>query len=155
MKIRMILTVAAITMFGAMANAQGHVRVFDGRGFATLTVGGVGSLQTAKLPLLDLVAGQPIRIRGGDLNGDGVDDIIVGATVNGHVKTTPIPCPNAPARSVRKSGDDKRQDYLTITMKEIVVSATDPSWKNTCRLLTVELRNGSKYVGLIKFRSAD
>jgi hypothetical protein len=179
MKMRIIFTVFTIMMFGVMANAQTHVKVFSGPALATLTVGGVGGLEgPQQLPVVDLVAGQSIRVRTGDVNGNGIADVIVGAQVNGHVKsapvqgqrgdglddvivgggsfghvkTTPIPCRDVRSTAVRKGGNDKMQDYMTITLTDVMVSATDPRWKNTCRLLSVELRDGTKYFGTIKFR---
>jgi hypothetical protein len=184
MKTRIIFTVFAIMTLGLMANAQTQTPASSGRGYATLTVGGVGSLYRSQLPVLELIAGQPIRVQAGDVNGDGIADVIVGVEVNGHVKstpirrqvrggngdgfddvivgtgaggmghvkTTPIPCSNVASSGVRKSGDDKRQDYLTIKLEDVLVSATEPSWRDTCRLLTVELRDGSRYHGNIRFR---
>ena len=212
MKTRIILIAFAIMMFGIMANAQTHVKAFDGHGFATLTVGGAGSLYQSQLPVVDLIAGQPIRVGVGDVNGDGVADVIVGAQVNGHVKsaptrrptgdvdgdgisdvvtgtspiphvktapirrrggdinndgfddvivgatgasghvkTSPVPCTNVAPTSTRKGGKDQ-QEYLTIKLTDVLVTSSQPSWKNTCRLLTVQLRDGTKYFGTIRFR---
>lgn len=61
---------------GAGNGGSGHVRVFDGSNAA---------------PIRDFFAFDPnftggVRVAGGDINGDGRDDIITGSTVNGHVK---------------------------------------------------------------------
>lgn len=61
---------------GAGVGGGGHVRVFDGNNAA---------------PIRDFFAFDPnftggVRVAGGDINGDGRDDIITGSTVNGHVK---------------------------------------------------------------------
>jgi hypothetical protein len=145
MRTRIIFTVFAVMMLGVMANAQAPAT--NGRAYATLTVGGIGSLYSSRIPVLELIAGQPIRVQAGDVNGDGIADVIVGAQVNGHVKSapirrqerngngdgfddvivgtgpggmghvkmTPIPCSSVASSTVRRSGDDGRQDYLTFT----------------------------------------
>ena len=155
MKIRIIFSTAlAIISFGVLTNAQTHVKAFDGSGYSLLVPAARQSALSKDMPVLNLVAGQPIRVQAGDVSKDGEPDVVVAAGRGGgpHIKTTQIPCESVPAPVVRKSGDDKRQDYLTITLKEVMVSPTDASWKGTCRLLTIELRDGSRYLAKIRFR---
>lgn len=155
MKVAIILCLVFISAFASGVEAQrpapasGHVKVFDGSNYWLLAPA-TQSTPTNALPVMELVAGQPIRVRV-PADTDGRDDIIVSRTSTGHVKTFAMPCENVPV-VVRKAGDDKRQDYLTITLKDVVVSSTQPSWKATCRLLTVETRDGSRYAGRIRFR---
>jgi hypothetical protein len=71
--------------------AQPHIKVFDGRTFAEVRSfygfenfnGGLNVGEVDPYPGFN----GGIRIATGDVNGDGFDEIIVGAELNGHVKS--------------------------------------------------------------------
>lgn len=108
---------------------------------------------SSELPTLNLTAGQSIRIQVVVRKDEEQDDIISGSGTGAqpHVKTTATPCESVQSTSVRKAGGD-RQEYLTIKFADLLVSSTQRSWKNTCRLLTVTLLNGDEYRARLRFQ---
>ena len=155
MKLKTILFIALLMMslaVGASAQTDDDDDDMSGGALAVLLLAIAESSGSNRVPVYDVTAGQPIRVRAGDVNRDGIDDLIVGTGVQGHVKSTQVPCTDARSTAVRKAGDDKRQDYLTVTLEETMISATQRSWRNTCRLLTVESKTGKKYVAKLRFR---
>ena len=146
MKTRIIFTsLFAIMMFGVMANGQ-NGRLFVGTDVGVFVT--PARTPSSELPTLNLIAGQPIRINVAVRKDEKKDDIIVGAGAQPHVKTTQIPCESVPSTSVRKGNSE----YMTITFPDLIVSSTEVSWKNTCRLLTIKMQDGKEYRARLRFR---
>ena len=151
MKMRIIFSAIFVYMsFAVIANAQ------QGRLYVATDVGVyvplVQSSSMSQLPVVSVTAGQPIRVQTG-VKKDADLDIITGAGPGAqpHVKMTQIPCEDVPATSVRKAAGISL-NFTKVMLRDVSSSATDAAWRNTCRLLTVELADGSKYRARIRFQ---
>lgn len=126
------------------SRARGHVKVFDGRGYAVLSA----STASADLPTLNLLAGEPIRVKvAGNTHSYFTNDYSL--TV-GSIETTPVPCEgeSSTTASIQRFGTGR----LVLAAANTYIGTTQVQWKGTCRLVIVTLRNGVEYRARAIFR---
>lgn len=155
---------------GAQTNVA-HVKVFDGNTGAALKPGA----GLPNVPVVDLQADTPMHILISAVPGyEKGFEALIGTRASYSMKA--IQCDGGSTTTGRSSGgygsdrilgnsgDDlliggttahaRHQEYFVIKLKPVLVSNYQMS-AGTCGLLNVTLANGTGYVGLIRFRSAD
>jgi hypothetical protein len=162
---RIILgSVFAIITFAGMADAQ-HVKVIDGTRLGTVTPSGQtaqiyrnvnGAWTVLNSDAAVVQAGSTIRLRIAATNNRGklivgVDNVRSGGKlfVATDVGVYQVPCDGAATRIGLDAGSQ-----LTIagTVSDPVLDwKTEKTWRGTCRMLTVKLRNGTEARAKLRF----
>jgi hypothetical protein len=129
----------AIMLFVGTTSAQ-HIKAFDGRNSSLI----IPVVQSSAMPTLDLVAGEPIRLQVAKMRtANNLKQMALA------VHTYPAPCEGE--LFVRKGGGTQ-QEYMTITLNDVFISATEAGWKGTCRILDVKFKSGKNYQARVRFR---
>lgn len=131
-----------------------HVKVFNGTDYVAL----IPAAESGKAPTPDLpaFAGQTMRLRIAAVNNRSrnVNDVYVFQSP-AHVVHGPVPC-NArrpvTTTSTGLSAAKVNWSYNKPAKEYDYVLETEKSWKGTCRMLSIKLKNGAEYRARLLFR---
>ena len=152
MKSRIILTsIFAIMIFAGMSYGQ-HVKIFDGRGYASV----LPVAESGTAPDVLAFAGQTVRLRIAAVNNRSrdVNDMYIFQSP-AYVVHAQVPCDArrpATTTSTGLSAGKVSWSYNKPAKEYDYALETEKSWKGTCRMLSIELKNGAEYRARILFR---
>lgn len=133
----LLLSLVAMMFLAGIASAQ------NGRLYIATDVGVYVSLvQTGEMPTIDLVAGEPIRLRAG-AHGTGKT---MAASLIANINTTQVPC------NAGGGAGTNLQNFTLVKLRQNYQLHTRSDWKGSCQVLTVRLGDGTEHRGKIRFR---